>query len=757
MDNIEFNAYLTDVFRLVRTMVIKIEAIADRDNGVLEAAGYPVGLDKRTWRYYLNLNGEYHPTDEIMKIISIDTGDEIVFNKPNMLIHLATFREYTRGGYWYNRLVEKYPGQTELIKGILAPIPLEETIEAEDYKILQYNKDLVLWNEDQLIPQLQEWINSQVEQLFNHEYRWTDNLMLPVGIMQLYADLIKAVCVIRHEAIGTRYAHEFYIWSHIDSHGEFSKYKASLDKFQIMWLYRNIAWLKQNPGQQYTLNKLMDNLLTHADIPLAKYDMVENTEDQLTELTPTPLYRKLQLNLLDDYGRTAAFVDTLVMTNKQQQLAKENFDQTAIWYDDALMKGKYSLQSELPTKALESKMSDYTNRHLDTKMSTTFNNWIYLAAKGFYKGKILVTDPKTGKQYRLPVGDAYYVWRFLVDLSRGQQQVNICPAYYHNVLKVKPPTAAELYDIAGRQYLKPPVLAYDIRAQWIPCQIFVAPEYLMTYSEEVYAIMWRHKKMYSQFYDLNKRARVKAACDYMYESGIAELTDAVQYEQLLGRYELHVRDYTPEEARNFAWEIFKRITGWDSSSNPSLRIKQDQLISIMMSLSSYTIHVIKEMDDGQDTTELVNETFVGDPRLVNGGNGSFLDATKISFEVASNFDTIHHLEALIPLPEPITPTAFGEAEGFATFPAQDVFKTVDLHDDLRYYAVRLEDNSYIRQVDGDLKEIGETNYDRLEYPDLDEVIPPTFYDRLVYELIQDEPIIIPPGYYQRLYYKANQT
>lgn len=748
MDNIEFNAYMTDVFRLVRTMVIKMEAIAIRDNSVQQAASYPVSSDKRTWRYYMNMNGDYHPTDEIMTIVSIDTGDEIVFNKQNMLIHLATYREYSAGGYWFNRLVEKYPAQADLIRGILAPIPYEDTIEADDYKILKYNKALVLWNEDQLIPQLQETIYALMGQIFDHEYRFTDNLMLPVGVMHLYADLIKAVCVIRHEAIGTRYAHDFYIWSHIDSFGDFSKHKASLSKYQIMWMYRNIAWLKNNPGAQYTFDRMQDNLLTHAGIPLAKYDMVTNTADQVTDLAPTPLYRKLQLNLLEQYGRTASFIDTEQMIDKQQSLAKENFDQSAIWYDDALKKGRYSLHSELPTKALESKMADYTNRHADTKMSVTYNNWVYLAAKGYYKGRILVTDPKSGKQVRFPVGDAYHIWRYLTDLSRGQAKDYITPASYQNVLKVVPPTIEELIDIGGPELIKP-YLAQDIRNLWIPTKIFIAPEYLMQYSDEVYGIMWQHKKLYAQFYDLNRRARVQHTVDMMYESGITTLTDVATYKELLDRYELFLEEYTPEESRNFAWEIFKAVTGWDTSSNPSLRIKQNALIDIMMRLSSYSIHTIREMDDGTDLTELPNETFIGDSRWTGSGNGSYADTSGVMMSVPTNMDGIRALESKVDLIDNSQPVMLRTGENFALIISNDHFKRVDLSTNLLDYAVKIIDDSYLRVVAPDITGLPDTDYDRLYYPNLEVPIPITQYGRLFYPHVDTN---IPDTNYGRLRY-----
>lgn len=736
MNNIEFDAYISSVCRLVRTMVIKIEAAAVRDNNMLLKAGIPVSSDKTTWRYYMNMNGDYHPTDEVMYVKSVDTGEMIVFNKANMEIHLATFREYNSGGELFQRLSNTYQGQSELIRGILAPIPYAETIGAEDYKILKYNKNLVLWNEDQLLPKLQAWVNVECALVFEHDYMLTENLMLPLAVMQLYADLIKQICTVRHEAIGTRYVHDFYIWARIDSYGDFSKYKNSLTRFQIMWLYRNIAWIKNNPGQQYTFGKLLDNLLTHAGIPLAKYDMVETTETQTEDLTPTPLYRKLQMNLLEDYGRAASFIDTKALILKQQYVAKDNYDQTSIYYEDALQKGKYSLHSELPTKTLESSMKDYTNRHIDTLMSTVFNEWIYLAGKGLFKGKILVVDPKNGKSVRLPVGDAYYIWRYLINLTQGKELLEIEPAQYANVMKIKPPSIAELVAIGGKAFINE-VDAKGIRDQWVPVDTFISPEYLMTYATAVFQAQWNHRKIFSHYYDLNMRARVKNTCALMYETGyLTTLSSYTSYKNLIEGYELDFSEYSADEARNFAWDIFKRITGWDSNNHPSLRAKQSDLIEIMTRLSSYTIQVIKEMDDGMDLTELKNETFIGDPKWIGKGNGSYGDFQNAKLLTRGYIDGIRHMASVTPITDATKPKAVMGADGKATIVTGDILKSVDLSDDLRKYAVRMNDTSYFRplpleDIPKPPDEVPDTFYGQLKFPvPVIHTIPDTFYEKL---------------------------
>lgn len=111
LNNVEFKAYILNTIAFARTIVIKCESLATMDNRLMEQHyGIPIPADKAQWRYYLNLNGQYHETDEMMYVQSLDNGDNIEFTKANLDLHLATKRAYREGSYHYSRLVEKYPG-----------------------------------------------------------------------------------------------------------------------------------------------------------------------------------------------------------------------------------------------------------------------------------------------------------------------------------------------------------------------------------------------------------------------------------------------------------------------------------------------------------------------------------------------------------------------------------------------------------------------------------------------------------------------
>ena len=76
--------YLDSTIALARTLVVKSEYSAEQINNqvALRFGTNTVNpLNKSTWKYYLNVSGEYHPTDTVIKVKSLDTMQEIDFTK----------------------------------------------------------------------------------------------------------------------------------------------------------------------------------------------------------------------------------------------------------------------------------------------------------------------------------------------------------------------------------------------------------------------------------------------------------------------------------------------------------------------------------------------------------------------------------------------------------------------------------------------------------------------------------------------------
>lgn len=610
MDNIDFNAYVTDTISLVRTMVVKCEAIAVLDNRLLTTAGYTVSPDKKTWRYYLNLNGQYHPTDQPMYISSLDTGETILFSKASLSEHLVTRKAYLSSGYWYNRLISLYPAQRELINGILDPINIDTAIAAKNYKILRYNEDLVLWNEDQLIPSLQKWIDAFCYQHFETDYFYTENLMLPVVIATLHGLMPGAIMTIREEAIGTRYVHAFHIWGRLNSYGDFTPYKNILSGNQTLWLYRNIEWITLNAGKNYTLKLLIKNLLTPRKIPLAEFKSAYNTKNQTTDLVPTVAFIKNNLNLLDQYTDQHDIYTAEEIIEKERLLAKDNSIEQDYYLGDLKKKGKFSIFSNVPTKLLDSEMEDYTTRHAVTLMNMVYHQWVYMVKNGIYNAVIDVPNPKEATTFRLTVKEGLILWLYLTRKVRGDNLSFMEGVFYQHVLKITPPTKTSLRAKGSNFYLYDRQIN-DLLNLHSPYENIISTDSFYDRSHELYLLSWKYQKYYSQYHDQYRQAVLKNACESFYERGKWDIgAEITSFDTWLVSKELDFSDYTNDELLNLAWDVFSLATGWDSA-NVTLRTLQSNLIQLMLDLSSYTIQVYTSIDDGNNTIECGSRIDIG--------------------------------------------------------------------------------------------------------------------------------------------------
>ena len=174
----DYSNYVRDTINLVRGLVIKSQQTIDSINSYLSVIGYTVSSDPTTWKYYLNLVGQYHPSDIPMQIYSLDTKSLVSFDSTTMLNHPMTMANLRTYQTTYDNLVAQYElvcdnagklHQTDLIRGIISPIPsITDAIAADNYTILHYNKtmtgqgniNLIGLGEYNLINDIQQYINN---------------------------------------------------------------------------------------------------------------------------------------------------------------------------------------------------------------------------------------------------------------------------------------------------------------------------------------------------------------------------------------------------------------------------------------------------------------------------------------------------------------------------------------------------------------------------------------------------------------------
>lgn len=611
IENIELLAYIRDNISFCRTLVIKYEDIARLDNLLIKRSyGVDAGTDKSKWRYYMNLSGEYHFSDEMMTVKSLDDRTVINFTKENLELHPATRSAYRTGGYYYSRLADQYAHQRDLINGIINPIPKDEAIAARDFKILRYTTDYVLWNEISLVPELQKWIDNVAYQTFSTEYKYTDDLMSGALLSYLHDSMIKFVQTFRYERRNSRYAHSFWIWSRLQSEGISPIYKSVLNEKQTMWLFRNIDYVLRNLGKEDTFNQLMDVLLTDREIPLSKYDMVYDTENMPEDLTPTAKYLTRRLNMTERLGLGESLREISMTMMKEIPDAIDN----EVLYEKMLPvttdETDYGEASNYPIKVLESEMTDTTNRQPETLFHVMNAELIYLAKHDMYDIQINFTESLTGNQYMMNVSECIVVWHYLLSRWLGEDPVDIPEFIYNKALKIVPPTVEELMALSGHPFLERDWCT-DLRKTQVPQFRIVSPTAFHNNAKAVFDLKWVHKKMVARFPSIGHYSRRANAASTMYETGFARLTDYKTYPEILTKFGLDFKDYSREDCISMMWEIWQKMTGWNLFDHQTIAQVQNGMIGLMRFLSSYSVQYIKqtEVQDGyfQGGLELMTE------------------------------------------------------------------------------------------------------------------------------------------------------
>lgn len=593
LNNIEFKAYVKNTIAFARTIVIKCNDIALSDNRLMQQHyGITPDVDPAHWRYYMNLNGEYHITDQMMFVQSLDNGDMIEFTKANLDLHLATKRAYREGSYYYTRLVEKYPSQSILINGVINPIPQSESVPAKDYSILRYNKDYVEWNEYQLMPALQKHIDAMVEGSFDTEYLLTDNLMLPLLLATLHGSLVSNILMLRKESSNSRYAHSFYIWSRLMSAGISPVYKNYLDRKQTMWLFRNINYVLRKLGRRATFDAVLDILLTHRRIPLSRYETIQTTMDMETTFVPTPMMLSTPINLINDFGMDTRMYTVPEVLKKENPLALDNPTNYETGEEATSYAIKYGLFGDVPTKVLESNMTDTTDRNPDRLMRVLHNEWIYLTFNQLYNINIDVPDVRTGSKIRLTMPQAIILWHYLIDRSRGIEKPGEIPEYnYWHVRKLVDPTWQELRMLGGKEILTEDVCRNILKVK-VDFPNLITPDGFFNKCKEVQDAMWDHKKLYSRVLNLFFATRRKNAVDACYADGLAKFGTWATYDDFLLTLDLDVWNYNQDECLDLAWSIWSKATGWEFNDVQSIGEQQRMLINLMKDLTSYTVQYV---------------------------------------------------------------------------------------------------------------------------------------------------------------------
>lgn len=591
----QYEIYRSKVMALARSMIIKCSPAATAINNELELQGQNVNLaDPASWKYYLNLNGEYHATDRVMTVTSLDTLQTIEFKKETLALHQITRREYVQGSRYYEALVSRFPDQESLIQGILNPIDIQRAIAAKDGEILYYDATQVEGNETNLIPMLNDWTTRWWRRWVVPAYAFPDDLYISAMFGRMVMMLPAMIEIYRVRNCFTQYAHSFHIRQHLASNGRLDSFVDYLTYKQMLWLYRNVIWLHRNAGKQETFQELVQHVMTDRSMPLSEWDMTHNTEHQSVDIYPKIEFQRKPINeLAIGNGRDMRSIPN--MLDAEQPLARNNIVVQPQAEEEIKLRMENSIRNQLKTKILESSITDLSDSTAFTLPDVLLNQWLYWSDTNQYQAVISVENPKIGGTFTLDVREAFYVFLYAYNLSMGIRLPNIPPLQAQMVRKQPRPMFDEVLALTDSHYVD----RADIEA--IYAESYMDGNYISipAFHEaclKIHRAKNRQREIYSSVSHYLGRGQAEGAMHYLYWDVPVLFEVGTPYETWLRDLGLDVATYSELEAGLLAEQIYITCTGLNLITTQSTRDIQAAMLRLMSRLSSYTVQYLQTIN-----------------------------------------------------------------------------------------------------------------------------------------------------------------
>ena len=617
-------AYLDANKLLVKTLIVKSNYAAHAINQKLIKELGESAVDKfnpQSWKYYVNLSGEYHITDTIMYVISLDTKQKIIFDTESLKFHTATAEAYKHGTRYYYSLVRSYPHQEFLINCILTPTDVNKAIIAEDGSILAYPSYLVEEHENTLIMELENFIKVYNSRWNVQAFALTDPYYAFMQRVILGHQLLPKLLNLRTKRCKTDEVHSFHLNQYLTSHHRLDRWVPYLTREQALWLYRNIKYIERNAGTKEIFKVLVENILDKRYIPLVEYSIrqlqhfnaqgypeINARRKQITRASPSVTEDFVSIDAFYQKEAEVTYGSPLYLESHKDKIS--HLLQT-------------SASSVIQTKDLESSMIDLSSSLPDSLEEVLLRQLVSMSHDGLYNVIVNFQDSKTSVEYALNTWDAI---TYMVYLQHKSLNIPITkvPCAYNVKYRMHPrPHVNELLKFIepNMNWLKP--VAQDlVSSQPVITECYsVSNFYDMSY--QIYQECQKHWKLLAEVHDVYTRGVLEQMILKLFAFQNRDFSRAESAEEWRMRLNLPVYDYSYEEAQTLIKEIFTKATGFVVDDTKQLRSIQKALIELFTTLSSYSIQVIRDINDseviqaggnalrvGNVTEYLLNEAYV---------------------------------------------------------------------------------------------------------------------------------------------------
>lgn len=678
----KIKAYLSSCLRLIASLRIKCQTSCSLMNNFLTERGVIVDdNDKSNYPYYNMLCGNtdnnhiwsYHkliadPEGKLdigsyNSVVTVRSHDSLIltdipFNKQTFANNNnpKTRDSYVVGSLNMKQLLNEFPHLETLLMGVIYPAigkpypflntlnTIQDVVNAKDFTILAYDETLLEPYEDNVLEELQNHIYRFVNKWHNPFYVGNASLYMAQFWSNLTNSLFLKLLNIRLANCKTYRAHSYHVERYLASYFELDKFMRYMTRKQIMFFYRNIAWLSLNVGKNEIFDLLKDRLLTDRGIALNEIS-IRQIDEFDKNFYPELLVRRKSLNNV--YDSQTDFISFKYLASLESSLSEVNKKYYDSSIDDEMALFKSSGSTVTQTKVLNCLVTDYSNalkRPIEETLLTHWLRWAYNRDltdatitdvsnmdDSIYYGRlledskynsnavVLIVDRRDYLEYSMSPLDAY---KYLLLLQMAQLgYIKSHDEYLPNlrlpyVYKQTKPTFEEL--VTNIEYSDNLIINQLFNRTVYKNEIAKRAELLLSLApdiDDIYNNVHMYERGYSVFKfgldidtiarstgDSFTRAQVQAMGDKFYESIVFNLS---QHEDTFETIDVFLTRCKLNKdlnltSGNFTYlteELVRQATNFYLPDELKAKNIQKAMVSIFKKLSSYAIQFVSQANE----------------------------------------------------------------------------------------------------------------------------------------------------------------
>ena len=613
-----YRIYLESCIALSRSVVFYSGLSAEVANRQDIENGIEPSSDRRQWKYFKHLNGDYHIFDPEIKITSLDTYTEIPYTKESLAKHKKTLQKYRDEPRHIAELIRKYPDASMLIRGVLNPVPYHVSLAASEGQVLWLDERLIEPQEHDLRYEITKYIGKFIHRGFRASYAIAHDMELQTQIAVMRISLAKHIQCLRNSKHKTSQAHSYHVTNYLASHNRLDRYLPYMTLEQKLFFYININWIERHIGFTETFDWLVEKLLTLRSLPAYEYRLVQKDPDLTKdEYAPTGVFSRFPINLgkanysftVDEYP-----IDSVV--RRELPCATDNLDSLSRYIEEAETLTGDSQISSLPTKIIECAVIDPESISVVKELDVYINHWLYLSTSGKYNAIGEVINPISGQTMRLTAKELFTIYWYAMNAVVHGRELDVIPQV--GAVKINRDrhiTEAEYKRVLPWRhcaYWRSEVALYHSSEVLIDNAMSVKGEFADYCDRVAWSMNYRNQWCNGEHYSPVREMR-QQLWRMSYANAVCTLSDPKYktFSEFFDYIDLQHKYISTDTWLDLAITVFEAGTAWSSKNSFSIEEIQYQMIDCFKRLSSYSIQFIDDLIGGM--------TVVGDNiNLISG-------------------------------------------------------------------------------------------------------------------------------------------